>query len=155
MTVIRGRALIFWDPQASPGRARRKRDAIDTDQITPSDDCISESLERLDERWKAATGLPTHQLVGSGYCQVQIIIDAIEKAGTLNKDAVNAALAQVDLMTIRGRAKYDQFQFSGFPIALGQWFKVDTAAKWDFKVISSSHDFYPATAEPMYPMPYK
>jgi 3-isopropylmalate/(R)-2-methylmalate dehydratase large subunit len=47
--VIRGRALIFWDP-ARPGR---KRDAIDTDQITPAADCVSESLATLDERWKA------------------------------------------------------------------------------------------------------
>jgi 3-isopropylmalate/(R)-2-methylmalate dehydratase large subunit len=47
--VLRGKALIFWDPE----RPGKKRDAIDTDQITPSDDCISESLERLDERWKA------------------------------------------------------------------------------------------------------
>ncbi len=47
--TIRGRALIFWDP-AVPGK---KRDAIDTDQITPAADCVSESLETLDERWKA------------------------------------------------------------------------------------------------------
>ncbi|MBI4169648.1 MAG: hypothetical protein HY510_06900 [Acidobacteria bacterium] len=47
--LIRGRALIFWDP-ARPGC---KRDAIDTDQITPASDCVSESLDRLDERWKA------------------------------------------------------------------------------------------------------
>jgi 3-isopropylmalate/(R)-2-methylmalate dehydratase large subunit len=47
--ILRGKALIFWDP-AIPGR---KRDAIDTDQITPADDCVSESLETLDERWKA------------------------------------------------------------------------------------------------------
>ncbi len=47
--VVRGRALIFWDPKI-PGK---KLDAIDTDQITPADDCVSESLERLDERWKA------------------------------------------------------------------------------------------------------
>src|SRR3989475_6154733 len=49
--VIRGKALVFWDPKV-PGR---KLDAIDTDQITPSTDCISESLERLDERWKAGS----------------------------------------------------------------------------------------------------
>src|SRR5881409_130638 len=49
--VIRGKALIFWDPNV-PGK---KLDAIDTDQITPSTDCISESLERLDERWKAGS----------------------------------------------------------------------------------------------------
>src|SRR5437773_9969519 len=51
--VIRGRALIFWDLKV-PGK-RKKLDAIDTDQITPAADCVSESLETLDERWKAGT----------------------------------------------------------------------------------------------------
>ena len=49
--VIRGAALIFWDPNA-PGK---KLDAIDTDQITPAADCVSESLETLDVRWKAGS----------------------------------------------------------------------------------------------------
>jgi 3-isopropylmalate/(R)-2-methylmalate dehydratase large subunit len=48
---IRGRALIFWDPK----RPGMKLDAIDTDQITPAADCVSESLETLDERWKAGS----------------------------------------------------------------------------------------------------
>src|SRR6202165_5387545 len=47
--LVRGRALIFWDPKL-PGK---KLDAIDTDQITPADDCVSERLETPDERWKA------------------------------------------------------------------------------------------------------
>lgn len=47
--TVRGKALIFWDSK-TPGK---KLDAIDTDQITPSADCVSESLEALDERWKA------------------------------------------------------------------------------------------------------
>src|SRR5438105_10232026 len=49
--TIRGRALIFWDLKV-PGK-KKKLDAIDTDQITPAADCVSESLETLDERWKA------------------------------------------------------------------------------------------------------
>ncbi|MEO6796574.1 MAG: aconitase family protein [Candidatus Dormibacter sp.] len=49
--TIRGSALIFWDRKI-PGK---KLDAIDTDQITPADDCVSESLDRLDERWKAGS----------------------------------------------------------------------------------------------------
>ncbi|MBI2188573.1 MAG: hypothetical protein HYU37_15855 [Acidobacteria bacterium] len=53
MGVICGRALIFWDPKQPGGTSRRKLDAIDTDQITPAADCVSESLETLDERWKA------------------------------------------------------------------------------------------------------
>jgi 3-isopropylmalate/(R)-2-methylmalate dehydratase large subunit len=49
--TIRGKALIFWDLKVL-GK-RKKLDAIDTDQITPAADCVSESLETLDERWKA------------------------------------------------------------------------------------------------------
>src|SRR5512135_1419849 len=50
-SVVSGRALIFWDLKVL-GK-KKKLDAIDTDQITPAADCVSESLETLDERWKA------------------------------------------------------------------------------------------------------
>jgi 3-isopropylmalate/(R)-2-methylmalate dehydratase large subunit len=52
---VRGRALIFWDPKVPGSKYRRKLDAIDTDQITPAADCVSESLATLDERWKAGS----------------------------------------------------------------------------------------------------
>ena len=51
--VVRGKALIFWDLKI-PGR-KKKLDAIDTDQITPAADCVSESLDALDARWKAGS----------------------------------------------------------------------------------------------------
>jgi 3-isopropylmalate/(R)-2-methylmalate dehydratase large subunit len=51
--LIRGKALIFWDPALAGTKYGRKRDAIDTDQITPAADCVSETLDTLDERWKA------------------------------------------------------------------------------------------------------
>ena len=51
--LIRGRALVFWDSKAPPGT--KKLDAIDTDQITPAADCVSESLATLDEKWKAGS----------------------------------------------------------------------------------------------------
>jgi 3-isopropylmalate/(R)-2-methylmalate dehydratase large subunit len=47
--VVHGKALIVWDPR----QRGKKLDAIDTDQITPATDCVSESLDTLDERWKA------------------------------------------------------------------------------------------------------
>src|SRR5436853_298735 len=52
-SIIRGRALIVWDLKV-PGK-KKKLDAIDTDQITPAADCVSESLDTLDERWKAGS----------------------------------------------------------------------------------------------------
>src|SRR3954453_8242857 len=50
--LIRGTALILWDSKSA---TPKKRDAIDTDQITPAADCVSESLDTLDERWKAGS----------------------------------------------------------------------------------------------------
>ncbi len=49
--VVEARALILWDPK----RPGEKLDAIDTDQITPAADCVSESLDALDEKWKEGT----------------------------------------------------------------------------------------------------
>ena len=44
------------NPTSLPGtKFARKLDAIDTDQITPAADCVSESLDTLDERWKAGS----------------------------------------------------------------------------------------------------
>jgi 3-isopropylmalate dehydratase small subunit len=51
--TIHGKALIFCDLKI-PGK-KKKLDAIDTDQITPAADCVSESLETLDLRWKAGS----------------------------------------------------------------------------------------------------
>src|SRR5689334_2013803 len=53
--LVRGKALVFWDPNLKGTRYAKKLDAIDTDQITPAADCVSESLETLDERWKAGS----------------------------------------------------------------------------------------------------
>src|SRR4051812_15486820 len=53
--VIRGKALIFWDPNLPGTKFGRKLDAIDPDQITPAADCVSESLETPDRRWKAGS----------------------------------------------------------------------------------------------------
>jgi 3-isopropylmalate/(R)-2-methylmalate dehydratase large subunit len=51
MAPIKGTALIFWDPE----HPDRKLDAIDTDKITPAQDCVSESLDELDKNWKEGT----------------------------------------------------------------------------------------------------
>jgi 3-isopropylmalate/(R)-2-methylmalate dehydratase large subunit len=54
--LVRGKALIFWDPMTLPGtKFAKKLNAIDTDQITPAADCVSESLDTLDEKWKAGS----------------------------------------------------------------------------------------------------
>src|SRR5688500_8005302 len=49
--LVRGRALIFWDPKTPS----KKLDAIDTDEITPAADCVSARLGTLDDGWRAGS----------------------------------------------------------------------------------------------------
>lgn len=112
------------------------------------------TAQSLYERWHADTGKPVNQAVGHGYMPVQVIVDAIGRAGTLDKEAVNKALADTDLMTIVHRVKYDkENHFSRIPIFFGQWMKTDKPWKWDLKVVFSKHDFVKEEAAPLFPIP--
>jgi len=59
--------------------------------------------------------------IGHGYLPMQILADAIERAGSLDKEKVNDALAQTDLNNISGRIVFDENQFSRLPIADCIW----------------------------------
>ncbi len=76
--VLRGRALIFWDVK-HPGR---KLDAIDTDQITPAADCVSESdrgaaLQYAQQALKAAPdSAAAHYVMGMAHRQAKNVTAA-------------------------------------------------------------------------------
>jgi len=128
---------IWWDPSITEYKA--------IGSTTPAS---------LSERWTKATGQPMNPAIGSGYRTVQVLIDAIERAKSTDADKVNAALATTDLMTIGHRVKFDENHFNRTPITFGQWFKTDTAAGWELKIVYSTHSFYPAAAQPVFPIPY-
>ena len=75
--------------------------------------------------------------IGLGYYVIQVLVDAIERAGTLHSDSVNKALAGTDLMTINARVKFDANQFNLILLSFGQWQKVDKPQKWELKIVSS------------------
>jgi ABC-type branched-subunit amino acid transport system substrate-binding protein len=127
---------IGWDPSfgASPGIGG----------TTP---------QSLADRWTKDTGKPLNRAIGPGYFCVQVLIDAIERAGSLDGQKVNTALAQTDLMTIGGRVKFNENHFSGDPLVFGQWQKTDKPWVWECPVVISKHDFIKATASPIFPIP--
>jgi branched-chain amino acid transport system substrate-binding protein len=49
-------------------------------------------------------GLP----VGAGYFAVQVVADAVKRAGTFDRDKIREATATTDLVTIRGPIKFDK-----------------------------------------------
>ncbi len=127
---------IWWDPsfQDSPGIGG----------TTP---------QSLAERWTTEKKRPLNRNIGPGYRIIQVLIDAIQRAGTLDGPAVNAALATTDLLTIAHRVKFDENQFSRGPLVFGQWKKTDKPWVWELPVVFSKHDFIKATAEPLFPIP--
>ena len=129
---------IWWDPsfQNCPGFGN----------TTPG---------TLTARWTKETGQPLNPAIGWGYHQIQVLVDAIQRAGTLDAEAVNKALGETDLMTMAHRVKFDQDQYNQKPLAYGQWQRTNKPWKWECPVVFSHHEFVKPTANPIFPVPYK
>ncbi|HAK56566.1 MAG: aconitase family protein [Vicinamibacterales bacterium] len=121
---IRGRALIFWAPDNGSG-VRKKLAAIDTDQITPAADCVSESLETLDERWKAGAFrylMPDFRArVHSG--QTFVVAGdrfAIGSSREMSPAGLKAVAEEVglELVIVCGRSMGDIFRRNAFNLGL-------------------------------------
>jgi branched-chain amino acid transport system substrate-binding protein len=59
--------------------------------------------------------------VGTAYGAVQVLADAITRAGSLDRKAIRDALAKTDLMTVRGNVSFDQRGIGNVPHSLCQW----------------------------------
>ena len=110
----------------------------------------------LYKRWVEDTGRPLNPGIGWGYNGIQILADAIERAGSLDAEKVNRALGKTDMPTIASpRVKFDENHSARMPIVFGQWQKTDKPWVWECPVVYSTHDFIKATAKPIFPVPYK
>jgi ABC-type branched-subunit amino acid transport system substrate-binding protein len=130
---------IWWDPAwgDSPG--------IGT--TTP---------ESLAARYLADTDVDAEAVnrnIGAGYSVIQVLVDAIERAGTLDADDVCAALADTDLDTIRHHVAFDEAQFSRGPLVYGQWQWDEQEEDWVCPIVLSKHNFIETTGEPICPLP--
>jgi len=111
----------------------------------------------LYEEWVEETGKPLNFTIGmGGYINIQILADAIERAGSLDGTAISKAIGETDMMTLSGRAVFTQEeQHCRFPLTLGQWRKTDKPWVWECPVVYSVHDFCPEMAEALFPIPYE
>jgi len=107
----------------------------------------------LADSW-LATGEPLNRGIGHGYLAAQVMFDAIERAGTLDGDAINAALAETDMMTIDGWVKFDpESHFSHMPLAFGQWFyEPAKTPPWTLYITCSALDYVPEEASEVFPV---
>jgi branched-chain amino acid transport system substrate-binding protein len=64
-------------------------------------------IAELNAKHQAEFGRPSDVLVGPAYACVQVLAAAIEKAGTLDRDAIRDALADTDMMTVIGQVSFN------------------------------------------------
>jgi branched-chain amino acid transport system substrate-binding protein len=108
----------------------------------------------LYERWGKDTGRPLNAGIGWGYNGIQILADAIERAGALDSEKVCKALSETDMKTISSpRVKFDENQSARMPIFFTQWQKTDKPWVWENRIIMSYHDFVPVQAKMIFPIP--
>jgi branched-chain amino acid transport system substrate-binding protein len=130
---------IFWNPGIKNG--------VGIGDTTP---------QSLVERWHEATGKPLNWGIAWDYLGAQILLSAIERAGTLDREAVNKAIGETDMKTIFGRVKFDrETQNHGFAVYIGQWLKTEKPWKWECPVVFSEDPNMPVASKILLPMPYK
>jgi branched-chain amino acid transport system substrate-binding protein len=60
-------------------------------------------------------------MVVFGYSAAQVLLDAIEAAGSLEPDEINAAIAEIDGEYPAGRVAFDELHASAQPAVQTQW----------------------------------
>jgi len=78
-------------------------------------------VAEINAKHQAEFGRPADILVGPAYACVQLLADAIERAGTLDRDAIRDALADTDMMTVIGPVSFNADGTGNVLNPLVQW----------------------------------
>ncbi|MBC7250749.1 MAG: amino acid ABC transporter substrate-binding protein [Anaerolineae bacterium] len=101
-------------------------------------------VEELNAKYQAEFGRPADLLTGPAYACVQILADAIERAGTLDRDAIRDAIAATDMTTVVGPVTFNADGTGNVLNPLIQWQNGQQELVWP-----KDH----ATADLLYPAP--
>ena len=80
-----------------------------------------EGVDAINARYQEEFGRPADLLTGPAYACVQIFADAIERAGTLDREAVRDAVAATDLETVVGPVTFNEDGTGNVLNPLIQW----------------------------------
>lgn len=109
--------------------------------------------ESLAEEWIRDKRTGINVAMAYTYSSLQVLADAIERAGTIDKDAINKAIAETDIVTLMGRVKFTATHDSPIAVTLGQWVKTDNPWVWECPIVYSVHPDIHPTHEPIFPLP--
>jgi len=87
-------------------------------------------VAELNAKHEAEYGRPADILIGPSYACVQILADAITRAGTLDRDAIRDALADTDMMTVIGQVSFNDDGTGNVLNPLVQWQNGEMQLVW-------------------------
>jgi len=111
-----------------------------------------QTAEELCEAWEEETGRPWTQPMGIAHMVLEIAVDAIKRAGSLDKEKIRDTIANTDLDTIVGHIDYKspipdelyknypkiieyQDHISLTPLVMGQWVREPSEQTWKLEII--------------------
>jgi len=102
-------------------------------------------VDKLNAAHRAKFGRPADIETGNAYASIQILADAIERAGTLDTTRLRDAIAATDVMTVIGKVRFNANGTALSPCpALMQWVGGQQKLIWPKEFRESSY---------VYPMP--
>jgi len=115
----------------------------------------SRTAASLAADWAAEPGNPPlNRSIGTGYLAAQVMLQAIDDAGSVDGDDINAALAAIDMDTLCGMVNFDATtHFSAQPLSFGQWFYDDVEEEFTLYIVASALSEIPVEDSPIFPLP--
>lgn len=101
--------------------------------------------EQIIQGHQARYNKPADALVGAAYAEIQVLANAIERAGRLDRDALRDAIATTDMMTVIGPVKFNPDGTGQVPVLANQWQSGKQVLIWP-KEVAVAPVAYPAPA---------
>jgi branched-chain amino acid transport system substrate-binding protein len=112
-----------------------------------------ESGQQVTQAWDKEVKKQWTQIIGFKYAGMELAIDILKRARSVDKNKVLDAIAKTNVETLIGHIRYNAEHHYHTPLVTGQWVKGKT---WPWEpVIINSKDFpvIPVSAKMVFPLP--
>lgn len=103
-----------------------------------------DGVAEMAERYQAKFDAPAAATTGSAYAAVQILADSIQRAGSLDRDAIRDAIAATDMDTVAGHVTFNPDGTGNVVTIINQWQDGKQALVWPPEQ-AGAEILYPAT----------
>ena len=100
-------------------------------------------VDKLVQDYQTKYNKPADALAGPAYSEIQILADAIERAGKLDRDAVRDALTKTSMDTVEGPVKFNPDGTGQVIVEANQWQNGKQNLVWP-KDVAAAPILYPA-----------